>query len=184
MHRLAYATPHRHITFFEVDPQMEFIARGYFTHLRRCGSNCDVIIGDGRIALQENQDGVFDALMLDAFDSDSIPPHLVSREAIQMYLAKLKPDGILLFHTSSRYFDVAKLVATAITDRGLIGFFRRSPDENFPFKASSDYIAAGRRIEDFGSIANKPEWLRLNFQSDIPAWTDDYSNTISLVRWH
>ena len=179
----AYASQTRHITFFEVDPQVEFIARTYFTHLRFCGKNCDVVISDGRTGIQQTPDQQFDVLMLDAFNSDSIPQHLVSREAIQLYLTKLKPDGLLLFHTSSRYFDVARLVAAATIDAKLVGFFRRSSDENFPFKASSDYIVAARRVEDLGSILNKPEWLRLNSGVDLPAWTDDYSNMMSLVRW-
>jgi spermidine synthase len=179
----AYAGPTRHVTFFEVDPQVEFIARVYFTHLRRCGTNCDVVISDGRVAIQKMPINGFDVLMLDAFNSDSIPPHLVSREAIQLYLTKLKPQGLLLFHTSSRYLDVASLVAAATTDAKLVGFFRRSADENFPFKASSDYIVAARHIEDFGLILKKPEWLRLNSEIDLPAWTDDYSNMMALVRW-
>jgi spermidine synthase len=179
----AYAGPSRHITFFEVDPQVEFIARVYFSHLRLCGTNCDVVISDARIAIEHAPDNSFDVLMLDAFNSDSIPAHLVSREAIQLYLTKMKPNGLLLFHTSSRYFDAAKLVAAATIDAKLVGFFRRSADEKFPFKASSDYIVAGRRFEDFGFITERPEWLRLNSEIDVPVWTDDYSNMMSLVRW-
>jgi hypothetical protein len=71
----------------------------------------------------------------------------------------------------------------AIGDAGLPGFFRRSPDENFPFKASSDYIGAARGMDDFGPVARNPEWLRVRTDQEIPAWTDDYSNMMVLVRW-
>ena len=98
----AYGGPNRRITFFDVDPQVEDIARRFFFFLRRCGNYCDVVIGDGRRAIEATPDEHFDVLMLDAFSSDSIPPHLVSREALQIYLRKLKPGGLLLFHVSNR----------------------------------------------------------------------------------
>lgn len=179
----AYASDSRHIHFFEVDPQVAFMAREYFNHLRHCGVNCDVTIQDGRIALAKMPVSTFDLIMVDAFNSDSIPPHLVSREGLQMYLAKLKPDGLLLFHTSSRYFDVSKLVAAAVLDANMVGYFRRSFDDHFPFKASSDYIVAARHTEDLGSLLKKPDWLHLNTEIDFVPWTDDYSNMMSLVRW-
>ena len=106
----AFADSAHHVTFYEIDPAVEPIARRYFTFLPRCGANCDIIIGDGRLQLAREHDGTFDLLLLDAFSSDSVPTHLLSREALHIYLSKLKPDGLLLFHVSNRYLDVEKLV--------------------------------------------------------------------------
>jgi hypothetical protein len=179
----AYGGPHRSITFFEIDPQTEFVARKYFTYLDRCGAGCTVVVGDGRLSVEREPDGEFDVLMLDAFSSDSIPPHLVSREALQIYLTKLKPDGLLLFHVSSRYFNVARLVAAAITDAGLPSFYQKFIGEHFPYIATADYIVAARRMEDFGTIPKTPGWVRIPPETELPVWTDDHSNVMSVVRW-
>ena len=83
-----WARPNRHITFFDIDLQVYPIAHDFFTYLRRCADACNVIIGDGRLSIERQPDGEFDVLMLDAFSSDSIPAHMVSREAVRMYLKK------------------------------------------------------------------------------------------------
>src|SRR5262245_66109382 len=105
----SYADTTHHVTFFEIDPAIEPIARQYVTFLPRRGANCDVIVGDGRLRLAREADSSIDLLLLDAFSSASVPTHLVTREALRMYLAKLKPHGLLLFHVSNRYLNVEKL---------------------------------------------------------------------------
>ena len=91
----AYADRTHHVRFYEIDPSVEPIARRFFTFVPRCGSDCDVVIGDGRLQLAREPNASFDLLLLDAFSSDSVPTHLVSREAVQLYLSKLVPDGIV-----------------------------------------------------------------------------------------
>jgi SAM-dependent methyltransferase len=179
----AYGNPNRHITFFDVDPQVEPIAHSFFTYTRRCGADCDVIIGDGRLSIEQLPDAVLDVLMLDAFSSDSIPAHLVSREALKMYLTKLKPNGILLFHVSNRYLDVKKLVAAAITDARLAGLYRSDREEVVWGKSGSDYVLAARREEDFGTLASKEGWDKMEPETQIAPWTDDYSNMLPLLKW-
>ena len=93
----AYAGPDRHITFYEIDPEVEEIAGRFFTFLPRCGNHCDVVLADGRLAIARAPQGTFDLIVLDAFSSDAIPSHLVSREALEVYLSRLKPDGVVLF---------------------------------------------------------------------------------------
>src|SRR5262249_34230166 len=99
----AYADATHRMTFYEIDPAVEAVARKYFTFLGQCGSNCDVVMGDGRLQLAREPDASFDLILLDAFSSDSVPTHLLSLEALEIYLAKLKQDGVLLFHVSNRY---------------------------------------------------------------------------------
>ena len=176
--------PNRHITYFEIDPQMQDIARYFFTFLRRCDKNCDVIMGDGRLSIEKMPDSTFDVLMLDAFSSDSIPAHLVSREAVEMYLHKLKPNGLILFHVSNRYMNVEGLVSALIFDAHLEGLVRYDDDEEPTGKTSSDYVVAARRPEDLGSLEHSENWVHVEKPAGIQPWTDDYSNMLKIVRWH
>jgi SAM-dependent methyltransferase len=180
----AWARPNRHVTFYDVDPQVYDIASHFFTFLRRCDKNCDVVIGDGRLSIEKAPDREFDVLMLDAFDSDSIPAHLVSREAVQMYLKRLKPNGLILFHVSNRYMDVEGLVAALIFDASLQGLVRYDDDEDAPGKTSSDYVIAARHPEDLGSLEKSEGWTHIEKPANIQPWTDDYSNMLKIVRWH
>ena len=168
----AYGSANRHVTFFEIDPQMLQIAQSQFSFLRRCGANCDVVIGDGRLSLESRAALEFDVIVLDAFNSDSIPAHLISREAVRMYVSKLKLDGILLFHVPSRYLRVAELATSVSLDEGLVPFGRQ------------DYIAAVGSAEYLNNIANNDQWVRVNKTKDIRSWTDDYSNLLNVIRWH
>src|SRR5262249_36620211 len=118
----SYADSTHQVTFYEIDPSVEPIARRYFTFLSHCGLNCSVVIGDGRLQIVREPDHSLDLLLLDAFSSDSVPTHLVSHEALEIYLAKLKTNGILLFHVSNRYLNVEKLVSALVADAGLVAF--------------------------------------------------------------
>ena len=182
----AYADAGHHVTFYEIDPSIEPIARRYFTFLTRCGSNCDVVIGDGRLQLVRADNESFDLLMLDAFSSDSVPTHLVSREALELYLSKLARDGILLFHVSNRFLDVERLVSSLVIDRGLVAFsrFDDAGELRKEGKSSANHLVAARRLEDLGPIAANPNWKRVTRPTDFQLWTDDYSNLLSLIRWH
>jgi spermidine synthase len=182
----AYAGPDLHVVFYEIDPSVEKLARDYFTFLPRCMANCDVQVGDGRLKLAQTQDASFDLLMLDAFSSDSIPVHLMSKEALQLYLAKLRPDGILLFHTSNRYLDVDKLVFALISDAGLVGFSRydEAGELRQEGKTNSSHVVAARHVEDLGVFATRPGWTQVIKPTDFQPWTDDYSNLLELIRWH
>jgi predicted O-methyltransferase YrrM len=181
----AYASADLHVVFFEIDPSVEKLAREYFTFLPRCMADCDVQIGDGRLELAKAEDASFDLLMLDAFSSDSIPPHLVSREALELYLAKLAPHGILLFHTSNRYLDVQKLVSALVADAGLVGLSRFDEAGNLKQegKTNSSHVVAARLAEDLDRLINKPGWMRVVASHDFQPWTDDYSNLLELIRW-
>ena len=178
-----YTQPNRRITFFDVDPQVYTIAQGFFTFLRRCDKNCEVVIGDGRLSIEKAGNHEFDLLILDAFDSDSIPAHLVSREAIRTYLSKLKPDGLLLFHVSNRFMDVESLVAAVVMDAALEARVRYDDDEEPTGKSTSDYVAAARRSADLGSLAENENWSEVAKPQGIAPWTDDYSNMLTIIRW-
>ena len=178
----AYGGPNRHISFLDVDPQVVDIARRYFTFLQRCGDACDVAVGDGRLLLQAREQGEFDLIVVDAFYSDSIPAHLVSREAVRVYVAKLKPNGFLMFHVSNRYLDVEKLAASVLTAEGLLPFARHDLDEEPPGKSGSHYVIAVRNVQDLDGIPNSEAWIRVDQPSGVQPWTDEFSNMLSIIR--
>lgn len=178
-----WTAPHRHITFFEIDPQIPEIANSFFTFLMRCSTDCDLVMGDGRLSIERMNDGTFDLLMLDAFNSDSIPAHLVSREAIRMYLTKLKPEGMLMFHVSNRYMDVQSLISAAVTDASLEALFRHDEADDALLKAGAQFVIAAKNTGAFGSLAQDPNWLKVEKPDGITPWTDDYSNMLQILRW-
>jgi len=182
----SYADAAHHMTFYEIDPSVEPIARRYFTFLSGCGSSCNVVIGDGRLQLAHEPDDSFDLILLDAFSSDSVPTHLLSREALEMYLAKLKPEGVLLFHVSNRYLNVEKLVSSLVTDAGLTAFsrFDDAGDLRKVGKSSANHVAAAREARDLKPLAALPGWEPVRHPPDFKPWTDDYSNLLGLIRWH
>jgi hypothetical protein len=100
-----------------------------------------------------------------------------------MYLKKLKPDGLILFHVSNRYMDVEGLVSAVLIDAGLEGLVRYDDDEEAPGKASSDYVVAARQAEDFGILQDDMNWSDVEKPEKIQPWTDDYSNMLTIVRW-
>ena len=181
-----FVTPERHITFFDIDPQVETIARSFFGFLPKCSGDCTVVIGDGRLEVQRMPDNSFDMLMLDAFSSDAIPSHLMSREAIRMYLTKIAPDGILLIHVSNRYLNVDKLAEQLVLDAGLVAFQRSDTPGAFlkEGKSSTNHVIAARRVEDLADLPNLAGWKRIGQAPGVRVWTDDYSSLLDLVRWH
>jgi len=178
----AYTQPNRRITFFEIDPQVEHIARTYFTYLPRCAELCDVVLGDGRISIQDAPDGEFDLLILDAFNSDAIPAHLVSHEAVVMYESKLKRNGVILFHVSNRYLRIEKLVAALVDDAGLLALVRNDDDDQELGKSRSSYIVASRLWESIADLTKFKDWFPLSGAEGFAPWTDDYSNLLGILR--
>src|SRR6185312_10394904 len=122
----AYTAPGEHWTFFEIDPAVVEVARGsgLFTYLADAQGTVDVVLGDGRLSLAAAPDGSFGLLVLDAFSSDAVPAHLLTREALALYARKLAPGGLLAFHLSNQYLSLVPVVAGAAAGEGLIGIRR------------------------------------------------------------
>src|SRR5262249_24895268 len=117
----SYVQPGQRITFYDIDPVMIHIATNpaYFTFLRDCRGKYDIILGDGRLKLGEAPRGAYRLFVVDAFSSDAIPVHLLTREAIERYFDKLTPDGVLLVHVSNRYLQLAPVLGNIAHALGL-----------------------------------------------------------------
>ncbi len=117
-----YTQPGQDWTYYEIDPLVERLARDphIFQFLAKCGNRPRVVLGDARLTLSAAPDGSYDVLVLDAFSSDSVPMHLLTREALALYLRKLAPGGTLLFHISSRTLDLRAVIGALAADAGYL----------------------------------------------------------------
>lgn len=181
----AYADAGQHWTFYEIDPAVVRIASdpNLFTFLSTCPANVDIVLGDARRQLTRVPDAEFDLLVLDAFSSDSVPVHLLTREALSLYLAKLKPDGVLALHVSNRYLDLPPVIVRGLfsVEPNLIVKY----DNDIPTEANkqtgqtaSMWIMVARRPETFGKTDFR--WIDLT-PTPGPVWTDDFSSL--LIAW-
>ncbi|MFQ5590012.1 MAG: spermidine synthase [Phycisphaerae bacterium] len=184
----AYAKPGQEFTFYEIDPAVERIARDprYFTFLSQCKASYKVVIGDGRIAVGRAPDGYFDMIVLDAFSSDAIPTHLLTREAVQLYLSKLAARGVIVFHISNRYLDLTQLVGALAADADLACAYRDdrklTTEELAAEKRPSVYAVVARRQVDLAQVMEMPGWRLLRPRHGTPVWTDQYSSVLGLFR--
>ena len=185
----AYAEAGQCFTFYEIDPAVAQIAadRHLFTYLGDCRGRCEIVPGDARIELTRAPHSEFDAVILDAFSSDSIPAHLMTREALQLYTDKLKEDGILVFHISNRYLNLEPILARLAEDAGLVCHsrhdFELSEQEKRDGKLPSQYLVMTRHAGDLGKLAQNPNWSPVSPPAGTPLWTDDYSDVLSALRW-
>ena len=126
-------------------------------------------------------------MVFDAYSSDSIPVHLITREALALYLAKLAPNGVLAFHISNRYLDLEPVLGNLAQDAGLISLVERdrkvSEAEMEAGKITSDWVVLARHASDLGALASDPRWQPLRGQPDRRLWTDDFSSILSVLRW-
>jgi SAM-dependent methyltransferase len=182
----AYASPSQRWVFFEIDPAVERIARDgrYFHFLESCGSRCEVVLGDARLSLARF-DGRFDAIVLDAFSSDSIPLHLLTREALNMYLQHLKPGGLLLFHVSNRYLRLAPALARLVAERGLASVEQEQSIDAADARngrSASDWVVASADAGAVGLLASDQRWKPIKPPERMRVWTDDYSNILAVMN--
>jgi hypothetical protein len=181
-----YAAPAQRFTFYEIDPAVEAVARNaeLFTYLRDCGPRCTVVTGDARLSLAREPQAKFDLIVVDAFSSDAIPVHLLTREAMALYLSRLAPGGAVAMHLSNRHLALAPVLARIGTAEGLAMLWQReapgpTPDE--PGKYRSEWMLLARTRADMGPLLADARWTA-PLASSAPLWTDDFSNILSVLR--
>lgn len=182
-----FAAEDQEMVFFEIDPSVETIATDprYFDFLERCGGDYSIIMGDGRIMLERQPDRRFDLIVMDAFTSDAIPTHIVTTEALESYLKKLEPGGVLVFHITNRYLDLAPMLAAQAERLGLVGRVRHAPapDIEAVTVATSTALVLARSEDDLGPLLQDERWEPLERRPGVDAWTDTFSNVIDVYRW-
>ena len=172
-------------TFFEIDPAVISIAQDprYFTFLSQAKAPYRIVEGDARLSLERDTTR-FDILVLDAFASDAVPVHLLTREAIRLYDARLKPGGIVLMHISNRFYDLGPLVGVMARDAGVAAFQRHDtePDDmELSGKFGSHWVVLARDADDVRPLRRQAGWQPLG-AGPVRVWTDDYSSVLPLLR--
>lgn len=185
-----YAGPDSQYTYYEIDPVVEAIAEDeeMFTFLsdaRALGANITTVIGDARLSLAREPDGTMDLLVIDAFSSASIPVHLLTREALVLYLQKLKPNGLLLFHVSNKSLNVRRPLGGLAEDLGVSALHQDNDIENqqqkIEGKFSSQWVVMSRSQARLNRLDHGPRrWRPLPSTGDA-VWTDDFSNIVQLM---
>jgi hypothetical protein len=184
----AYSNFNTHMTFFEIDPAVVKIATDpkLFTYIedanRDYAADIQLVVADGRLGMASTTRGPFRLIVVDAFSSDAIPVHLLTRDSLKVYLNKLKDDGVIAFHTSNRSFYLAPVIARMAADLGLVTYRRRDAlDILSEAKRESEWVVVVHKPEDMGALQHNPDWKELKPRAGDPVWTDDYSNILSVL---
>jgi SAM-dependent methyltransferase len=186
-----YLEPGQRLTYYEIDPSVLRIATNpeYFTFLSNTRGEVDAVLGDGRLTLAAAPDRRYGLIILDAFSSDAIPMHLVTREALALYASKLTEDGVLVFHISNRYLDLEPVLGDLAAEAGFVCRSQHESRDKIPAdelaggRLPSHYLVMARRVEHLGSLARDPRWRTVEPRPGARVWTDDYSNIISVWKW-
>jgi len=170
--------------FYDINPQVVAIARSEFTYLSDSAAAIEIALGDARLSLEREAPQGFDLLAVDAFSSDAIPVHLITRQALGVYLRHLKPDGIVAFHVSNRFLNLVPVVAQLAQEHGahvmLVSDKGKEDDDDH---TTTDWVLVSRdrkALEAPEIEAASPEAPEV--QAGWRTWTDDYSNLVQILR--
>jgi len=179
-----YSQPGDNWTYYEIDPAVVSIARdpNRFTFLAACAPNIPIVLGDARLTLGDAPDGNYDLILVDAFASDTMPVHLMTKEAMAIYVRKLKPDGVVALHVSSRYMELVSVVAGIAQANGLVTRVNSPEDVDYDtYQFASAVVVAARAEEVFTTLVSSGNWAVVKPDPRQWVWTDDYSNVIGAM---
>jgi SAM-dependent methyltransferase len=184
-----YAQPGQDWRFYEIDPAMAKIARdpARFSYLSRCLPDARIEIGDARMVIAREPAAGLDLLIVDAFSSDAIPMHLMTREALDTYARRLVPGGLLLMHISNRYLELEPVLAAARANGWslLVRDYNPSAAETKLGYTNSSWVALARdpaTLTGLQTLTGKDNWRAIEGRQGFPGWTDDYASIIPLLK--
>src|SRR5262249_21004332 len=154
-----------------------------FKFISGCAPGLPIVIGDARLTLAASLQR-YDLIILDAFSSDAIPVHLLTREAVESYLMRLEAGGALIIHISNRYMELGSVVAAVGATEGLVAYIKqddRPQPSQLDFKTNAEVVVLARRPNDLGDLPHRPGWHEIKPRPDVQAWTDDYSNILGAI---
>ncbi len=180
-----YADAKQQVDLFEIDPMVVKLAEdpNMFHYLSKCPGSHEVFLGDGRVRMSQRPDARYGAIILDAFSSDSIPSHLVTAEAIELYFSKLAPNGVVFFHTTNRHISLWPLLAAQAKAQGYVAYAKHFDASTEPLVYQSYWVAMARDSADVAPlIGNDKGWTKLEADPEHRPWTDDYVNILPYLK--
>jgi hypothetical protein len=184
---VCYAKEKQNWTLYEIDPMVVDIASNpeYFSYLKLCAHNSTMRVGDARLSLEKEPDHKFDLLVMDAFSSDSVPTHLLTEEALELYFKKLKPNGILAFHITNRHLLLKKVLsihAENLHFTALIQEFK--PQQDMPLVVATDWVVMAKNPETLAPLGLSllGNWQKMPLYFDMKPWTDDFTNIVRIWK--
>lgn len=182
----AYGEPGDVFRYYEIDRDVERLARSHFTYLRDSKATIEVALGDARLSMEREQQLPFDLLVLDAFSSDSVPVHLVTREAFEIYLRRLKPDGLIAVHVTNRYLKLEPIILAAADHFHLatayIPLTAQEAKSEAAFPSKWMLLARDPALLENPIIAEAARDPRPGLP-EVSLWTDDYSNLLPILKF-
>ena len=172
-----YARREDHWRMYEINPMVPEIARNQFTYLADSPAKIDIVLGDGRLAIEREAPQAYDLLAMDAFSSDSVPAHLITSEAFTAYQRHLKPDAILAIHVSNRFLDLAPAIRELAIKHGFHGVIVYETGGTV-----SDWILLSKSQATLDHPKIKEAAQALPSKPGIKAWTDDFHNLVQVLR--
>jgi hypothetical protein len=210
----SYLEPEHHGDIYEIDKKVVDIASNpaFFTYLSERQGRYDIKLGDARLKLKDAAPHSYKLIVVDAFSSDAIPVHLITKEAVELYFEKLAPDGVLAVHISNRHLNLGPVLGNIVRELGLAGLDEYDNDEGLSGKNSSDWVLLAKNREVFKPLLWRREvsretihingflgltgtpilpvpYARFTIWDDLEddptqrTWDDDFSNIIGVLRW-
>lgn len=178
---LTYARPGDYYRVYEINPLVIDVAKREFTFIQDCRAKLEIVLGDARLSLERESPQNFDVLHLDAFSSDSVPVHLLTREAFEVYFRHLKPDGVLVIHISNRYLNLEPVVARAVEALGKHAVLVIDPGDDDTGFFGTDMVLVTSEPKFFDRLSMKG-FPPPKTEPKVLLWTDDYSNLYRIVK--
>ncbi|MCR9079057.1 MAG: fused MFS/spermidine synthase [Hyphomonadaceae bacterium] len=181
-----YAQPGQDYVYYEIDPLVADIASDpqHFSYLSTCTPNPNIVLGDGRLSLANEPENHFNLLLIDAFSSSSVPTHLLTREAVSLYVSRLSENGLLVMHVSNNHMDLPQVVARVAGSLGIPAryqYFNPTPDEaKLEDAHASQVVVLARSEAALAALDADPDWTVLTSDGGRP-WSDDYTNVIGAI---
>jgi hypothetical protein len=185
-----YSKPGETWKFFEINAIVTQLAKDpqYFPYMQRCAPNAPVIMGDARLTMQKELDKTYDVLIIDAFSSDAVPVHLLTIQAMELYMRLLKDGGVIAFHVSNKHLDLQSVISSnvsALNRKGntldVLNYLHEAPANYRQTGVATSHVMILSKSDVALSMLRKSRFATEVPESDVSPWTDDYSNVISAI---
>ena len=178
----AYARPEDRLRIYEINPEVTDLAHKYFTYLSASKADIEIVHGDGRLSLEREDSQRFDLLAIDAFSGDSIPVHLLTTQALMLYTAHIKEDGIVAIHTSNKYLDLRPVVMGTAKALGFDGIVVETKSIEEKAISKSQWIILTKDAVVLKTFATYKHRSIEPSDLDEIIWTDDFTNLFSILK--